>query len=406
MISSTPLLPSAASQVTGRQDDVPPDLDQARLRARRPWEDRHERVDVRRRGRRSPDCSGAQRKRTRSRRTARADHHPSVISPRKRSSVARQRVGARPSRPEPQPRVQPRQRRGAHQFQRPSSAISEGTSSARTMKASISTASAVPTPELLDEHDLHVANAPIAMQNSSAANVTIRPVRSSPTATASRSQPAVARLLDAREQEHAVVGREPERDAEQQDRLVDRARPGESKASSPRAGRPGRSARAGRTPRSGQQVHDQRLDRQHDRAGHHEQDRAAWSTHRSQRERQRVAQRGLLVHERRRLPADRTVERRGHARTSSHGPPCGRRQRRPSGTTSIRQSRPPARARRPRADAVTSASGARSPATAPALAGARDHENGARAAGRELASSASSTTARCARSAARWRRRP
>ena len=41
----------------------------------------------------------------------------------------------------------------------------------------------------------------------------IRPVRSSPTATASESaSAAVARLLDAREQEDAVVGRETEAD--------------------------------------------------------------------------------------------------------------------------------------------------------------------------------------------------
>ena len=44
--------------------------------------------------------------------------------------------------------------RGAHQFHSPSSFISDGTSSARTIVASISTASAVPSAELLDEDHL------------------------------------------------------------------------------------------------------------------------------------------------------------------------------------------------------------------------------------------------------------
>ena len=52
----------------------------------------------------------------------------------------------------------------------------------------------------------------------------------------------VARLLDPREQEHAVVGREPEGDREQQDRHASaRARPGSGSRAGPRGGRPGRS---------------------------------------------------------------------------------------------------------------------------------------------------------------------
>ena len=101
--------------------------------------------------------------------------------------------------------------RGAHQFQRPSRAISEGTSSARTMNASISTPAAVATPICWMKEIEDVMNAPIATASRIAAAVTTAPVRSTPTATASRSlQPAVARLLDAPEQEHAVVGRERE----------------------------------------------------------------------------------------------------------------------------------------------------------------------------------------------------
>ena len=53
--------------------------------------------------------------------------------------------------------------------------------------ASISTASAVPTPSSLMNTSLDVANAPIATANRTAAAVTIRPVRSSPIATASES---------------------------------------------------------------------------------------------------------------------------------------------------------------------------------------------------------------------------
>ena len=62
-----------------------------------------------------------------------------------------------------------------------------------------------------------VANAPTAMQKSSAAAVTMRPVCSSPTATASRfGSPAVPLFLDPRQEKDAVVGREPERDRKEQ----------------------------------------------------------------------------------------------------------------------------------------------------------------------------------------------
>ena len=77
---------------------------------------------------------------------------------------------------------------GAHQFQRPSSSISAGTSSARTIVASMITATAVPIPSSLMKTICEVANAPMATQNSTAAAVTILPVRCSPSATASRSE--------------------------------------------------------------------------------------------------------------------------------------------------------------------------------------------------------------------------
>ena len=88
---------------------------------------------------------------------------------------------------------------GAHQFHLPSSSISEGTSRARMMLASISTASAVPTPFSLMKMICEVAKAPIATANSSAAAVTIRPVRSSPIATHSESEAPLSRASLIRE---------------------------------------------------------------------------------------------------------------------------------------------------------------------------------------------------------------
>ncbi len=99
--------------------------------------------------------------------------------------------GAERLRPTPRRARSARSRRrsgaGAHQFHLPSSSISEGTSSARMMVASISTASAVPSPFSLMKMISEVTKAPIAIENRSAAAVTIRPVRSRPIATASES---------------------------------------------------------------------------------------------------------------------------------------------------------------------------------------------------------------------------
>ena len=67
------------------------------------------------------------------------------------------------------------------------------------MLASISTASAVPTPFSLMKMIWEVAKAPIATANSSAAAVTIRPVRSSPIATHSESEAPLSRASLIRE---------------------------------------------------------------------------------------------------------------------------------------------------------------------------------------------------------------
>ena len=63
--------------------------------------------------------------------------------------------------------------------------MSEGTSRARTIVASMITASAMPIPTSLMNAISEVEKAPTAIEKSSAAAVTIRPVRSSPAATAS-----------------------------------------------------------------------------------------------------------------------------------------------------------------------------------------------------------------------------
>ena len=65
--------------------------------------------------------------------------------------------------------------------------------------ASISTASAVPTPFSLMKMICEVAKAPIAIAKSSAAAVTMRPVRSSPIATASESDAPASRASLIRE---------------------------------------------------------------------------------------------------------------------------------------------------------------------------------------------------------------
>jgi len=67
------------------------------------------------------------------------------------------------------------------------------------IEASISTASAAPRPSSLMNTSLEVANAPIATANRTAAAVTIRPVRSSPTATASESERPLSRASLIRE---------------------------------------------------------------------------------------------------------------------------------------------------------------------------------------------------------------
>lgn len=91
--------------------------------------------------------------------------------------------------------------------------MSDGTSSARMIDASISTAKAAPMPSSLMSTIEDVANAPIATANSSAAAVTIRPVRSSPIATPSElDAPASRASLIRKSRNTLVVGGQPEPD--------------------------------------------------------------------------------------------------------------------------------------------------------------------------------------------------
>jgi hypothetical protein len=75
---------------------------------------------------------------------------------------------------------------GAHQFQGPSIAIRDGTSSARTTLESMRTASAAARPISLRTTVWQSTSAPTATQKRMAAEVTTRPTRCSPSATASR----------------------------------------------------------------------------------------------------------------------------------------------------------------------------------------------------------------------------
>ena len=75
-------------------------------------------------------------------------------------------------------------RSGSHQFQRPKSAIKDGTSSARTIVASRKIATARPKPNSCSPSTRPAMNPENAATITIAAAVTMRPVRSSPSATA------------------------------------------------------------------------------------------------------------------------------------------------------------------------------------------------------------------------------
>ena len=285
-------------------------------------------------------CSGAHA-RQRRRRAARA---PVSASKRARAVDARRRVTPRDSR-SPIRSCSRASGRGAHQFHSPSSFISDGTSSARTIVASISTASAVPEPELLDEDHLrrHERADRDAEQDRGRGHDPAGPLQPDGHRLVV-GQPAVARLLDPREQEHAVVGREPERDREQQDRLRGLQRALARVAE--QALQPAVLEDQLEDPERGaqrQQVHDQRLDGQHDRAGHQEQDDERRRREDRQREpgsgpRAPTAGRGTPPSSRR--PAPGTARRR-RARPRPR-PWRTRRAACPRATTPIRHSPPAA----------------------------------------------------------------
>ena len=109
---------------------------------------------------------------------------------------------------------------GIHQFQRPSRRIVAGTSSARTTVASRATAIAIPIPSALISTMSANANEAATTTTISAAEVTIRPLRSSPRGDGLGVVAGpVPDLLHPRQQEDLVVHRQPEQDAEQDHRL-------------------------------------------------------------------------------------------------------------------------------------------------------------------------------------------
>ena len=103
--------------------------------------------------------------------------------------------------------------------------MNAGTRTIRTSVASTSTASVRPSPNIRMNDTLAAINAAKEIDMISAAAVMTRPVRAIPRATLSslsawvlpRRQPE---LSDAGDQEHLVVHRQAERDAEQQHRDV------------------------------------------------------------------------------------------------------------------------------------------------------------------------------------------
>ena len=162
--------------------------------------------------------------------------------------------------------------RGAHQFHRPRSAMRDGTSKARTKKASKRTAAAVPTPTSFKNTRWEVAKAPMATASNNEALVTNLPVLCMPTATASCCATR-AGLFRPCEQEHAVVGREGEGQRRQHEEicLFDAALADIAEKASEAPVLENEHQDPCRR-RRGEAVHQQRFERQYQRACHRPQD--------------------------------------------------------------------------------------------------------------------------------------
>ena len=170
---------------------------------------------------------------------------------------------------------------GIHQLRSPSSSIVAGTSTMRTMVASISTAIARPRPNSLSWRSSPRAKAANTQNMISAAAVMTRAVAARPSATAvALSLRAVVLLLDAREEEHLVVHRQAEHDGEQEHRHPRLDRPGLVDADQLHAPAPledGDEDAVGGADR--QQVHDHRLERHEHAAEHGHQQQEAEQQH-------------------------------------------------------------------------------------------------------------------------------
>ena len=149
---------------------------------------------------------------------------------------------------------EPLQPRGRYQFQSPSSFIAAGSSTARTIVASIRIAAARPKPSCFMSTVESVTKIANTATITVAAAVTTPAVDLIPCATASSVEAAVVGLPDAAQDEHVVVHREAEEDHEHEQREPRGDRPVESKPRRPRpspTGRRPRGARRRRPPTAG-----------------------------------------------------------------------------------------------------------------------------------------------------------
>ena len=186
---------------------------------------------------------------------------------------------------------QPQHRAAGTSSSRPSSFIVAGSSTPRMIVASISTATARPTPICLMSSVESVAKIANTATITSAALVTVLAVVRMPRSTASSvDRPPIDELLDPADDEHVVVHREAEQHREQEQR-----QPGDDAAVRVEAEQPLQVAlledpdehAVGGADR--EQVEHDRLERDHDRAERHQQQQERQPEHEREHDRRAVA---------------------------------------------------------------------------------------------------------------------
>ena len=165
-----------------------------------------------------------------------------------------------------------------------------GTSTIRTMVASMKTAAASPMPNILPKTSWPRTKERNTVTITAAPAVITRADLARPSATAERvvTGPVVL-LLDPGQEEHLVVHREPEQDREDPDRQQDRdrCRLRDAHQVSERS-TADRERENSKRRRAGEQVHDHRLERDHDGSEHHHQQQERDQQHAAEEERQPV----------------------------------------------------------------------------------------------------------------------